>query len=575
MSELKQRIARAKEIAETYRREEDGAIIAFSLFMFIAMIMIAGLAFDIMLYENDRTHIQNSTDRAVLAAANLDQSVDPKVVVQDYLAKVGIEIDQDDVSVVQQGSFPVITGRQVSVSIEADRPTVFMRDSGVFSLPLQAFSEASEAINDIEVSLVLDVSGSMSQTSSAGGTKLAALQDAATDFVEKILDGAGTVDDRVSLSLVPYSTQVSLGPDLMAQMNINSNHDHDYSYCVNFNNDTDFETTAIDLSATMSQEAHFDPWSWYGWGKSIFWPVCRGNVEANGDRNDEDFHIQPWSNNVTALTEQIDGLTAEGNTSIDLAMKWGTALLDPSMQSVLSAMATPSTGDVNSAFNGRPFSHTRDDTLKFIVLMTDGINTTQYYMKDSYKNGLSNVYVDSETGRYTFDHSENGNEDGDGIDDEEYYWLYHTYYDSDEEENVTLNAEWQNEIYDHDGNGSDSIAVRLDWVDVWAEMNLSWRAYNFYYRQTWNANHYYNNIRNVRGYFNATKKDTRLDKICTAAKDAGIVVFTVGFEVTDSSASVMESCASTPSHFYRVDGSEIEYAFASIANQINQLKLTQ
>ena len=49
----------------------------------------------------------------------------------------------------------------------------------------------------------------------------------------------------------------------------------------------------------------------------------------------------------------------------------------------------------------------------------------------------------------------------------------------------------------------------------------------------------------------------------------------MGFEVTDHSADVMRSCASTPQHFYRVQGLDIEYAFASIANQINQLKLTQ
>ena len=71
------------------------------------------------------------------------------------------------------------------------------------------------------------------------------------------------------------------------------------------------------------------------------------------------------------------------------------------------------------------------------------------------------------------------------------------------------------------------------------------------------------------------EKDDRLADICSAAKDQGVVVFTIGFEVTDHSASVMRNCASTPNHFYRVEGLDIEYAFASIANQINQLKLTQ
>ena len=61
-----------------FKNEEDGSLIAFSLFIFVAMLMFGGIAVDLMIYENKRTHIQNSTDRAVLAAANLNQTVDPQ-----------------------------------------------------------------------------------------------------------------------------------------------------------------------------------------------------------------------------------------------------------------------------------------------------------------------------------------------------------------------------------------------------------------------------------------------------------------------------------------------------------------
>jgi hypothetical protein len=45
--------------------------------------------------------------------------------------------------------------------------------------------------------------------------------------------------------------------------------------------------------------------------------------------------------------------------------------------------------------------------------------------------------------------------------------------------------------------------------------------------------------------------------------------------VTNDSADVMRDCASTPSHFFRVEGIEIAAAFEAIARQINQLRLTQ
>jgi hypothetical protein len=80
---------------------------------------------------------------------------------------------------------------------------------------------------------------------------------------------------------------------------------------------------------------------------------------------------------------------------------------------------------------------------------------------------------------------------------------------------------------------------------------------------------------NVTTYYNTSSKDARLHTICDAAKDAGIIVFAIGFEVTDASATVLTDCASSPSHFYRVQGLQITTAFQSIANAIGKLRLTQ
>ncbi|MGI9393916.1 MAG: pilus assembly protein TadG-related protein [Boseongicola sp.] len=526
-----------------FERDESGSLIAFSLFIFICMIMFGGIAVDLMLYENQRTHLQNSTDRAVLAAANLDQTVDPAVVVQDYLAKSGINIDLDDVTVTEVGSMPVITGRQVSVDIDGDFNTMLMNMVGVNTLPLGALSEATEAINDIEVSLVLDVSGSM-----GSNQKLERMQDAANDFVAEIL--AGSEDGRVSMSLVPYSTQVSAGPELLAQMN--TEHNHDYSHCVNFAGSS-FSSVAIDHTVALSQTAHFDPWRHYNSGQSPRNYVCR---------NESYFDILPWTNDIAALTNQINAFEDGGNTSIDVAVKWGAALLDPSMSAPLDALIT--SGDVPAEFAPRPFAYTRDDTLKFIVVMTDGINTTQYYLDDPYKEGQSPIYVDTATGRISTDDREWQDRDNDDDWWEDYWYAPGRY--------------WIDNPYDSDGGGSSSDAVRLDWLDVWATMSVRWRAYHLHYKQYNNASDYYDNYNNSNGprrSISASTKESRMDNICTAAKDEGVVIFAIGFEVTDSSADVMRDCASTPNHFYRVEGLDIEYAFASIANQINQLKLTQ
>lgn len=534
-------------------RKEDGSLSIFALFLFICMLMFGGIALDIMLYENQRTHIQNSTDRAVLAAANLGQTVDPKVVVQDYLAKVGITISQDDVQVTEVGTFPVITGRQVSISVEPNYQTLLMDMVGVETLPLSLTSEATEGINDIEVSLVLDISGSMGWSN-----KLTLMQGAANDFVDTVL--AGSTDNRVSISLVPYSTQVNAGADLLGTLNVNS--DHNYSHCVNFNGST-FNSTSIGAAQVFNQTAHFDPWTGYSGDGSPNYRVCRDEWHAE---------IQPWTNVAQDLKDQINAMTAAGNTSIDVAVKWGAALLDPSMNEELNVVRGLPGSNIPALFSTRPFAYDREDTLKFIVVMTDGINTSQYRLKDSHKSGDSPIYRDTVTGHYSIDSEENDDHDGDGNWWED-YWYVGSFGD--------YQYNWIADPFDSDGAATTSEAMRLTWPEVWASKSMSWLAYHMHYRQYWDADDYYNNYLGYNGYngpleyTSASSKNSRLDEICTAAKNNDVVIFAVGFEVTDASAAIMRNCASTPNHFYRVDGLDIAYAFASIANQINQLKLTQ
>lgn len=550
-----------------FNREEEGSIVIFSLFLFLTMVIFGGVAVDLMLYENRRTHVQNATDRAVLAAANLKQTVPAKEVVKDYLRKVGIVVTDDDIDVEEIGEMPVVTGRQVSVRVAADSPTLLMRMVGVDTLPYGAASRAEESINDVEVSLILDVSGSMGSPM----TKLENMQAAAKDFVQGVLEGSD--DDRVSISLVPYSTQVSAGPALIDRLV--TKHDHEFSHCVNFV-EADFGTTAIQRYAPqtnadgsyvtdsdgnpimniveLSQTASFDPFVGYN-TRELYYPVCR---------DDASMDIVPWSNNATHLSGQIDTFTPSGNTSIDVAMKWGTALLDPSMNAALNSLEQD-TGDgveIDSAFIERPRSHDYPDVLKFIVLMTDGINTTQYELRDEDKEGMSDIY-----------------------------WAYNDHWIKVGNDFWNMDDRcWNYEITERTCKGivKPEETDRLTKLEMWDQMSVRWRAYRGFYLRTGRASDYYEQLGAYGSYDGPRQpiyaqssnpaedtKDKRLSRICTAAKDAGIVVFTIGFEVTDDSAAVMEACASSDQHFYRVNGEDIQYAFAAIKNQINQLKLTQ
>jgi hypothetical protein len=70
---------------------------------------------------------------------------------------------------------------------------------------------------------------------------------------------------------------------------------------------------------------------------------------------------------------------------------------------------------------------------------------------------------------------------------------------------------------------------------------------------------------------------TQAAALCTAMKQAGVIIYTVGFDLgTDTdSLNRLQTCASDASHFFRADnGADLQTAFQNIANQITQLRIS-
>ena len=100
-----------KGIFQRFRKDEDGALIVFSLMM-IMILWFGGMAVDLMRYETTRAKLQGSLDRATLAAVNLDQIMPPADVVRDYLDKSGmLHFLQGEPNVSQGINYRVVTAQ--------------------------------------------------------------------------------------------------------------------------------------------------------------------------------------------------------------------------------------------------------------------------------------------------------------------------------------------------------------------------------------------------------------------------------------------------------------------------------
>lgn len=519
--------------ARRFWRNEDGSLIVFSLFIFLLMLVIGGLAVDLMRFETHRAKLQATLDRAVLAAAKLDQPLAPENVVVDYFTRAGLG---DYISTSDVTTTSSLASRTVSASTQIDMGTTFMKLLGMNTLIAPAAGTAEESVTKTEVSLIVDVSGSMSWSSASGRSKIYELRNAATEFVNILMcdpsDGTKTtgcvVDpNTVSINLVPYSEQVLAGPDLFGVLNVTN--EHNSSTCVNFAA-SDFADTALDPAALLQRTGHFDPWRGSGY------PASSWTCQTDSWRR-----IMPLENDPADLRARISSLGASGNTSIDVGMKWGAGLLDPAFRPATSQLVT--NGVVTPAFSDRPYNWTETSANKVIVLMTDGVNTSQHYLYPQYRSGPSGIYRNSSyPNRWSVSYSSPG----------WYYWIR-----SD-------GGSWsQQGWHDHPygaGAGEPGSAIEMSFPELWAQK--PWRWYTMF---SWHSSP-------GSSYGNSTK-NSRLGDICSAAKAQGITIFALGFEVTTASAQVMADCASSASHYFNVDGTTLSEAFAAIARKISPLRL--
>jgi len=535
----------------TFRKDEDGSIIIFSLFMFMLILIVAGLAIDFMRAETLRTRIQSTLDRSVLAAASLTQALNSKDVVVDYFTRANLldYLDQDSIAV-EEGTF----AKTVYATAYGDVDSYFLRFIGMNKLPAIAAGTAREGFSDIEISLILDVSGSMSwNSSSTGAPKIEALKDAAQEFVYRVMcnpdstnlfvDPCTVEPNTVSVNLVQYNHQVLTGETLLQQFNITN--EHTTSSCVDFTNASYFDT-GIDVSAPLQRAGHFDPWSYWIKG-DWYWEDYGARTPYQNCYVDPNREIIPLSADWQVLYNRIEQLTAAGNTSIEMGMKWGTALLDPAFNpAAINLTSLPSTNPqaVVPEFADRPRAYS-NSVKKFAIVMTDGVNTTSYSLKDQYYDGMSEFWVSDE------------DYDNDGTIDEEVVSVYRA---SQNQYRNPKDGAWSNTPFG-------TNPVQLDYPSLWDRFNIS-----FYSNDENNAGAH-NWIQYPINQDNEANKNSNLVQICAAAKDEQIQIFTVGFETTNASTAVLKKCSSSAAHHFDAQGDDVDEVFSAIARSIQKLRL--
>jgi Flp pilus assembly protein TadG len=252
----------------------------------------------------------------------------------------------------------------VSLSTTVQMPTTLMNIVGVKTMDVSYTSQIVWGQTKLWVSLVLDNTGSMSQTDSTGTTKMDALKTATHQLLQILQNAAGTPGD-VKVALIPFNRDVNVGSpnsgatwlDWSDWNNSNGTCAGAYTY-----HSTDTKSKCEYYGGTWTAADHS---SWDGCVMDRTQDYDTQNTNPVASNTATLFPVQQYSScpaqmqamtyDWTALSNEVDAMYPTGNTNQTIGMAWGwQALTD---------------GDPMHAGTLPPL------TKRVIILLSDGVNT--------------------------------------------------------------------------------------------------------------------------------------------------------------------------------------------------------
>jgi Flp pilus assembly protein TadG len=178
----------------------------------VPLILASAAAIDFARIATKHSSLQQATDAAVLTAT---KSVTPSTTSSDIQT-----IAQNQISTVMTDSGATVT----TATLSADRSTVCVSTQETVTLSIMQMFGYSNKVTSAsacaltpgsnnpnatyEIALVLDNTGSMTESAPGSSTKMAALQNAANQFVSTMW--SGNYAGKVKMSIVPFSGGVAI-----------------------------------------------------------------------------------------------------------------------------------------------------------------------------------------------------------------------------------------------------------------------------------------------------------------------------------------------------------------------------
>jgi len=335
--------------------------------MALPVMIVMGGAVDVLRLSNSKGKLQSAVDSGVLAAASLSNDRTPEETIIDFVnSNLGSDSTIQNVQVFVEQEELFLNKKLVKARAEAEVPMSFLRLVGQSTIAFQVEAEAVESQQDLEISMVLDISSSMR------GNRLVNLRSAASNFVDQML--VPSQIDLTSINLVPFGGVVNIGSlydgyvvnDADALINPNRSQYAPSADIPNGNFKFTHAGTGGNGNCIELQKEDFDifdlpansrPQVPHFWRFTDFNPWCPDVNSA-----------AVWNtNNISDLKNRINNLSLSDGTGMDHGIAWGAKALSPQLR-----------GKLGGDFSDRPQAYSGNNgARKIMVLMTDGGITSQ------------------------------------------------------------------------------------------------------------------------------------------------------------------------------------------------------
>ena len=346
-----------------FKADQSGATAMLFGFAALPLVGMAGAAIDYSRAANHQSRMQLAVDATALAIVRSPSTATQQEIQrkgEQYLASTL----RSDPTVSLTSTSIKREGNVVKVAAAATMNTSLIQVLGIKTMPISTYSQATWSSDEtkIEVALVLDNTGSMSQTI-GGKQKIEELQKATKDLLGGLQANAKK-QDSVKVSIVPFDTEVRLDP--------NQNRYKSWLSGLSTTERAAWTGYVIDRhgSYATSDETPVSSIT-----KSLYPALPKSEYRTGtemGKISTGDLPVIRPLTSIRGLAEYndlvatVDAMKPRGYTNIALGVTWGMATLSQS---------EPFTEGVAAGTSG---------VEKYMIVLTDGDNTANHVDGDLY-----------------------------------------------------------------------------------------------------------------------------------------------------------------------------------------------